>query len=389
MMRNVGLISFSIAIVLLSFLGTQAISEQSLAPIQSKISDIDSTQGVQRLYNLPIHKLRNQSINISYTIKKNNISTTVLQTPSGIPPGNPSDWTLTFADEFTGTEIVHNKWATEYGFNTDCIVDNPPPEGVTSYCNRSNNNEKEWYVDDGQQVSNGILHLVAKKNDCSGDNLPDRSYPPYSCANFPYLSGMVSTHSGFSQLYGYFEARIKIPKGQGLWPAFWLLPQLPPSSSPAELFWPPEIDIMENKGQDVNNIYMTHLFSGVYPDPGSKSNNWSYGGLDVSVFTGPDFSNDFHIFAVEWEPDVIVWYIDGVEQFRSTLRLPPGNISLPDYPGNMHIIFDLAVGGDFVDNLLPDDSDLPASLDIDYVRVYQRIPNEASFPAFLPFITNP
>jgi beta-glucanase (GH16 family) len=159
---------------------------------------------------------------------------------SALWPARPGSIGLTFSDEFTGTTLNHTTWATEYGFDTYCVVDTPPPPATPTYCNRSNNDEKEWYVDDAPRVENGVLKLEARKNDCSGDQLPN-NYPPYSCANFPYLSGMVSTHDRFSQLYGYFEARIKILDIQGFWPAFWLIPQLPrPPSPDVEYFWPPE-----------------------------------------------------------------------------------------------------------------------------------------------------
>ncbi len=240
------------------------------------------------------------------------------------PVGDPSDWVLTFSDEFTGTDLNRAQWATNYGFDTECRVPNPPPG--TAYCDRSNNDEKEWYVDDAHQVENGTLKLIASKNDCTGDDLPDRSYAPYTCENFPILSGMISTRRGFSQLYGYFEARMKMPAGQGFWPAFWLMPQLPPLSSPAEVYWPPEIDIIEYKGQEVQNAYMTYFWSGVYPDPGSALNNWSVGGYNAQKFSGPDFSAGFHTFAVYWSPDVLIWYIDGIERNRRTQNLPPGNV---------------------------------------------------------------
>jgi beta-glucanase (GH16 family) len=288
-------------------------------------------------------------------------------------PGETTGWRLTFSDEFVGEALNPDQWATEYGFDTDCVVDNPPPPGTPTYCNRSNNNEKEWYIDESPSVGDGVLRLVASKNDCSGDGLPDRNYEPYSCANFPYLSGMVSTHGRFSQLYGYFEARIKLVNGQGFWPAFWLIPQLPAVPNPdVEFFWPPEIDIMENKGQEPNVVYMTHLYSGVFPEPGSKLNNWAYGGLEAGGYSGPDFSADFHIYAVEWQPGLIIWYIDGIEQFRSSYNTPPGTINPPDYSGEMHIILNLAVGGDFVGNLLPPDERLPATMEVDYVRVYEK-----------------
>jgi beta-glucanase (GH16 family) len=289
------------------------------------------------------------------------------------PPGDAADWILTFSDEFDGESLNPDKWATEYGLDTYCIVDDPPPPGTPTYCNRSNNDEKEWYIDESPFVEAGVLKLVANINDCSGDGSPDRSYAPYTCLNFPYLSGMVSTHDRFSQLYGYFEARIKLVNGQGFWPAFWLIPQLPSISNPAvEYFWPPEIDIMENKGQEPDVILMTHHYSGVFPEPGSKLNNWSYGGSEGSIYRGPDYSADFHTYAVEWQPGLIIWYIDGIEQFRSTNNTPPGTINPPDYSGEMHIILNLAIGGGGVGYLLPPDELLPATMEVDYVRVYQN-----------------
>ena len=288
-------------------------------------------------------------------------------------PGDPADWILTFSDEFDGQSLDPAKWATEYGLDTYCIVDDPPPPGTPTYCNRSNNDEKEWYIDASPFVQAGVLKLEASINDCSGDGLPDRSYAPYTCANFPYLSGMVSTHDRFSQLYGYFEARIKLVNGQGFFPAFWLIPQLPSIANPdVEYYWPPEIDIMENKGQEPEVILMTHHYSGVFPEPGSKLNNWSYGGLDGSSYSGPDYSADFHTYAVEWQPGLIIWYIDGIEQFRSTYNIPPGTTNPPDYSGEMHIILNLAIGGAGVGYLLPPDELLPATMEVDYVRVYQN-----------------
>ena len=316
------------------------------------------------------------------------------QMPTGTPKiipsvKNMSVRVLTFSDEFNGSALDRTKWATEYGFDTFCEVANPPPPGVPSYCNRSNNNEKEWYIDSAPRLENGVLKLVAQKNDCSGDNLPDRNYAPYSCTNFPYLSGMISTHNKFSQLYGYFEARMKIPNGQGFWPAFWIIPQLPPSPSPAGYYWPPEVDIMEMDGLQTHYVHMANHYSGEYPDPGSELNGWPYGGSHSSIYNGPDYSTGFHIYAIDWEPGVIIWYIDGIERFRNLTHIPPGTVNPPEYGGDMQLILNLAIGGNFVGNVLPLDSDLPNSLDIDYVRVYRNIAGNLSPAIFLPYIAGP
>jgi beta-glucanase (GH16 family) len=194
------------------------------------------------------------------------------------PPGNASDWALTFGDEFEGTSLDLSKWATTYADGS-----------------RTNNDELEWYVDDAHIVSAGTLKLLAKY---------DTVQP-----GFPYTSGMISSHNGFSQAYGYFEASMKIPSGYGLWPAFWLLP-LP-------LNWPPEIDVMENLGKDTRRIYMYHHYSTNYPYPGEPE-----GGSVGTSYYGPGYSSGFHTYGVEWSPSAITWYIDGVQRYRSTYKVP-------------------------------------------------------------------
>jgi beta-glucanase (GH16 family) len=390
------MVTGSLIIVLVSMFATQVGIASGQAPVPTNIPITPTALPTNRIISLPVRGSNSKEASARISAKNayrdlGNLTNRSNKVAASVdtPASDPAGWNLTFSDEFNGTVLDTTKWSTEYGFNTDCVVTNPPPPGVTSYCNRSNNDEKEWYVDNSPTLQNGILKLVARKNDCSGANLPDRNYAPYSCENFPYTSGMISTHNKFSQLYGFFEVKMKVPKGQGFWPAFWLLPQLPPASSPAELYWPPEIDIMEYKGQEIKNVYMTNIYSGVYPDPGSKLNGWYNPGYDASVYTGPDFSAGFHTFAVDWEPDVIIWYVDGTEQARTTSYLPPGNVSPPDFKGDMHILLDLAVGGSFVNNLLPADSILPNSLDIDYVRVYKKATTGGTHSAFVPFIANP
>jgi beta-glucanase (GH16 family) len=305
-----------------------------------------------------------------------------IEAPSS-PPGPASAWILTFSDEFTGSTLDRSKWATEYGFDTDCVVANPPPSGTPTYCNRSNNDERQWYVDEAPQVANGVLKLVARK-ECLSAQSP-ANYPPYSCANFPYLSGMVSTHDRFAQRYGYFEARLKVLDGAGFWPAFWLIPQLPPTPDPdIEYFWPPEIDILESRGQEPHMVYLNQHYSGVYPQPGSKANNWSYGGAISGWYSATgSLTATFHTYAVDWQPDQLVWYIDHQPVFTSTYNLPPGEVDPPQYTGALHLILNLAIGGGFVGHELPPDELLPAALEVDYVRVYQKVSSQIFLPLLL------
>ncbi len=294
--------------------------------------------------------------------------------PALAPPvGEPSDWVMTFQDEFSGPGLDREVWATEMGYDNRCLVTIPPPPGAETYCNRTFDYNTAWFIDNAHAIENGVLKLLVLKNDCSGDHLPDRNYAPYSCENFPFLSGMISTHGGFSQLYGYFEARIKAPAGQGFWPTFWLLPAIPPDPElSGGIFWPPEIDIMEGRSDQPHRLYMTHHYASAYPDPGSILNDWSRGGYHVQLYDGEDFTAGFHTYAVDWSPEAIVWYVDGVERARSTIFLPPGRLQPPYYNGDMNVIFTIITGGAFQDFLSPLDPDVPAALEVDYVRVYQK-----------------
>ena len=224
-------------------------------------------------------------------------------------------WTLTFNDEFDGTALDTTKWMDQYW------------HGRTH-----SNNEQQYYAPDGYGVADGRLCFTAEQREMGG---------------MPYTSGMVTSFESFSQQYGWFEIRARFPKGQGLWPAFWLLP--------ATKEWPPEIDILEILGHETDKVYFsTHWTNDVI---GPENHQFKTGD-----WVGPDFSADFHTFAVEWQADLCVWYVDGVERYRSVA-------GIPDEP--MYVIANLAVGGDWPG--MPDaTTPFPSSMDIDYIRVYQR-----------------
>lgn len=237
----------------------------------------------------------------------------VLAAPStwADPPPNVG-WTVTFDDEFNDSNLDHSKWHTTYsgGLRTN-----------------AGNKEAEYYADDAFEFKNGVMRIRADKRDKEG---------------FHYTSGLISNYGNFSQQYGYFEMKARLPKGQGYWPAFWLMPTNPG--------WPPEIDIMENLGQVTTVVRFTNHY-----DKDNKQVSGTYG----SVL--PDFSDDFHIFGLLWEKDKLVWYIDNVERFRT-------DKGIPQEP--MYIIANLAVGGSW--GGYPDKTtSFPGYMDIDYIRVYQ------------------
>jgi beta-glucanase (GH16 family) len=163
---------------------------------------------------------------------------------------------------------------------------------------------------------------------------------------YRYTSGMAMTGGrkwlkapGFTFTYGFAEARVRVPKGKGLWPAFWLLP--------ANYDWPPEIDIFEIFGDRPDRTTMDVHFAG--------------GGNAGAAWSGPDFSAGWHTFGLDWSPSALIFYVDGVERWRFTdaSRIP----NVPMYP-----VFDLAIQGD---NPPDATTPFPSYFDVDYVRVWQ------------------
>jgi beta-glucanase (GH16 family) len=223
-------------------------------------------------------------------------------------------WKLTFHDEFDGRALDLQKW-------------NPnDPWG------RERNVELQAYVKDAFVVSNGVLRVQAEKRKAL-----------YAGKQRSYTSGMMTTYGKFSQQYGRFEIRCRVPKGKGMWPAFWLLPD--------PLGWPPEIDVLEILGHEPDKIYMTHHFRGEQRKRASSGGSWK----------GPDFSADFHEFAVEWSSEQIVWFVDGKERFRSTKTIPQTK---------MYLLVNLAVGGDWPG--APNENTVfPSAFEVDYIRAYE------------------
>jgi beta-glucanase (GH16 family) len=237
-------------------------------------------------------------------------------------PSSPPDLTqatLTFHDEFDGTKVDSSKW--------NIISRNIYYVGVLNAHNP-----------DMVSVENGYLKIDLKPT-------------PYLSMN--YSGGEIDTRDKFNQQYGYFEARIKMPGGGGVHPAWWLWPQSDR--------WPPEIDIVEIKGNEPTRAYMTVHWSEdgiVRAHPEQVDFNGDH--FAETAYEGPDFTQDFHVFGVEWSPDALIWYIDGVERHRTTEHVPTEPFML---------IIDLAL--DKYGGPLDASSLLPASMLVDYVRVYR------------------
>jgi beta-glucanase (GH16 family) len=266
------------------------------------------------------------------------VETTATPAPSQAqatqPTGQTDGWHILFQDEFGDAALDHSKWVNCYLYHWSNVG-----------CYKTNGTSASWYMPDDVLVSDGTLKLLARQRTVTGTD----------GESYPYSSGLISSGKDtydpsvpprFAFLYGYVEMRAKIPAGQGLWSAFWMLQ--------ADGQWPWEIDILESLGHEPNKAFMTIH----YPTA-----NWD-DDLDNSAYTGVDLSADFHTYAVEWAPDKIVWYIDGVERKRFT---DPAHI--PSAP--MYIMANLAVGGDWPGP--PDAATVfPTQLEVDYIRVWQR-----------------
>ncbi len=262
----------------------------------------------------------------------------------------PSDWELVWSDEFNdeaGTAPDESIWGQEYGDGT--------ANGIPGW----GNDELEFYTASTENAAldgGGNLQITAKEADGS-----------LMCYYGPceYTSARLLTKDRFEVAYGRVEARIKVPEGAGLWPAFWML-----GTDLDHVGWPQsgEIDIMEYVGRVPNEIF------GTLHGPG-YSGGASYGQY---YDLGEPVGNQFHIFAVEWEPDKIVWLLDGVPFFTAT---PDDDYLLGKqwvFNHPFYILLNVAVGGNF-GGPVGEETTFPQSMQVDYVRLYQADKNSTSF----------
>jgi len=257
------------------------------------------------------------------------------QSSNTTPPSTSPTYQLVWSDEFSGPDGSApdaTKWAIQTGGNG------------------WGNHELEYYTTRPQnvQVQSGNLVITAVKEDYTG---PDG-------VSQHYTSARMQTKGLFSQQYGRFEARIKIPKGQGMWPAFWML-----GNNIDTAGWPAcgEIDIMENIGKEPSIVHGT-LHAPGYPPAGY-----------TAAYTLPSgaFSDDFHVFAVEWEPQQLRIYVDGNLYGTYTQSGSPSPTNWPFSTQPFFLLLNLAVGGDWPG--APDAStQFPQQMLVDYVKVYQK-----------------
>jgi beta-glucanase (GH16 family) len=243
------------------------------------------------------------------------------------------DWTNVWSDEFNGTNVDLTKWVFDIGTG-------PPYPGW-------GNSELEYYTSrtNNAFVTNGVLHIVARQE---------------SYTNSSYTSARLKTQGIFAKKYGRFEFRAKLPHGQGYWPALWLMPR---DSVYGGWARSGEIDVMENKGSSYSQIAGTAIFGGSWPDQV----------YDSTTYTVPNTVTNFHVYALEWTTNRLIWSVDDVAYKTNNGSWWSDGGSYPaPFDQYFYILVNLAVGGNYGGD--PDGSTVfPGEMQVDYVRVYDPV----------------
>ena len=293
---------------------------------------------------------------------------------------------LVFSDEFAGDSLDPERWQGQLRWDGDWNGER--------YEYRRINGEHQFYVNpisDDQEMLDTVVPTY-NPFEFDGERLAIRAIPnpfkrgerglPFGplksmIVQQDFLSGAMSTYDKFSQKYGYFEARIKIPNHVGTFPAFWLYHQ----STVAEGTQRTEIDIMENLGHFPESVYNTAHFHADVGVGRPGSHKFLKPQPSGQVYTGIDYSADYHTYAVEWEPGKVTWLID--DQVVNELYEEQLNHE------ELYLIINLAMGGNWtnfptnagglgraLDSFFPNRDDMAnfanPALEIDYVRVYKR-----------------
>lgn len=215
------------------------------------------------------------------------------------------------------------------------------------------NKEREFYIDPRDEEPLKRYNPFSLVDGLSITARPIQRQDKRLAMGLDYASGMLYSHPDFQQTYGYFEIRAKMPRGRGLWPAFWLVP--------ADESWPPEIDIFEVHGHLLEGYWAT---AHITPPANQFRHLWQDNLSKTSQFRihTPDLSLDFHDYGVEWNPKEIIWTFDG----QQVAHIPtPSEMHKP-----MSMIVNLAVGGTWPGH--PDASTpFPSALQVQHIRVYQ------------------
>jgi beta-glucanase (GH16 family) len=266
-----------------------------------------------------------------------NIDNPALTVADSLPVTAGGGLNLVWSDEFDASQLDPEVWFFERGDGSQY--------GIPGW----GNNELQYYLEDSARLENGLLVITAREEDVGGKR---------------FTSARINTRDRFAFRYGRVEARMRLPGGQGLWPAFWLLPQDDVYGGWAASG---EIDIMEAVnlgGAGANNIHGTIHFGGGWP------NNQSTGS---SYLVATDATAEFHTYALEWDPTELRWYVDDVLYAMQNAWSTTGGPYPAPFDQPFYLLLNVAVGGDFpgAPNAT---TEFPVTMEVDWVRVYSGAP---------------
>ncbi len=311
----------------------------------TRVKTINSTDGGFDLVRFPAHSAQYVRINCTQRATEWGYSLYEVFVETNDACLSTDQWQLVWSDEFDGPGLNPDNWTCMIGTGND----DPFDYGLSGW----GNNELQYYTDRPQNVDvqNGRLIITARR-----ENYADRQF----------TSGRIHSAGKVDLLYGRIEASIKLPKGGGMWPAFWMMPT-DTTYGEAYSSWAAhgEIDILESSNE-ADYVQGTLHYGGRWPQ-----NQYTYRKYEPD---NADFSQDFHTYALEWDPTEMRWYIDDlhygtINSWWST----DGSYPAP-FNQRFHILFNLAVGGNYPGCTSPSciSAPFPQQLLVDYVRVYRR-----------------
>lgn len=261
-------------------------------------------------------------------------------------------WNLVWNDEFDGDSLDMTKWDYQIGTGKEFGLDG------------WGNDEQQYYTRENVAVEDGMLKITALK-----EAVENKKYTSGRIRTMKSIETGVTEEALFAKKYGRFEAKMKMPTGNGIWPAFWLLPDL--NDNPYGTWAVSgEIDIMEARGRLSGEVSSTIHYGQVWPN--NKYNTETFN------FPEGEGIDGYHVYAIEWEPGELRWYVDDVLYHTETSWYARGVGEKEDYPfpapfnEEFYIVFNLAIGGNFDEGRLPGKNDMPAVMEVDYVRVYDK-----------------
>ena len=245
------------------------------------------------------------------------------------------NWSLIWSDEFTSSTLDTSKWIHDYGTGSQY--------GLYGW----GNSELQYYQPQNTILNNGSVKIIAKQE-------PNGIIDSWNNTMY-YSSSKITTKGTFDFRYGKVEASIKTVDGQGFWPAFWMLP--------TGGDWPcdGEIDIMEQWGSDgPSNTTTGAAHAGTCPG-GSTYQSSSH------VLSNGSYADNFHVYSIQWQPDLITWYVDSIQFLQVTPSSYP-NINWPFNFNNWYLMFNLAITSSGPNS----NTVFPSQIEIDWVRIYEN-----------------